>query len=108
MNKQILQNLIDLNVYTSKSISKQEYQEATQNGNDARYIYSENVTTEGHKWFEQIDTKKLTHEEIELLLKSEQIKNSRSIKHMMTFFTVLTVISLIISLISAVRVASLF
>lgn len=108
MNKKIMQDLIDLNVFTSKAIDEQEYKNVLVGEKDKRYIYRENVNSEGHKWFEQIDTNNLSNQEIQMLLATSKAKNIRIIKNTSIFFAVITVISLIISIISAVSVASLF
>lgn len=110
-----------------KTISKDEYEVETSLNNDKHVLFKtknytyhngqrttgfpdENETFEidDNVFYGQIDTKGLTPEEINLLLKIDQTQNIRSIKNMATFFVVLTVISLVISIISAVSVASMF
>lgn len=108
MNKQIMQNLIDLNIFTSKAVSEQEYKNALNEEKDERYIYRENVNSEGHKWYEQIDTNNLSDQDIQMLLTTSKNKNIRTIKNVAIFFAVLTGISLVISIISAISIANLF
>lgn len=103
-----MQDLIDLNVFTSKAISEQEYQNAFNGEKDTRYIYRENVNSEGHKWYEQIDTNNLSAQDIQMLLTTSKAKNIRTIKTVAIFFAVLTVISIAISIISAISIANLF
>lgn len=108
MNIQIMQDLIDLNIFTSKAVTEQEYQNALNGEKNTRYIYRENVNSEGHKWFERVDTNNLSEQEIQLLLVTTKTKNIRTIKNVAIFFAVLTAISLAISIIGATSIANMF
>lgn len=108
MNKKIMQDLIDLNVFTSKAIDEQEYKNVLVGEKDTRYIYRENVNSEGHKWYEQIDTNNLSDQEIQMLLATSKTKNIRTVKNIAIFFAVLAGISLAVSIVSAISIANLF
>ena len=49
-----------------------------------------------NKYFKEINTNGLTEEDVKLQLEIDRTKNIRSIKSMVTFFVVLTVIGMIV------------
>lgn len=61
-----------------------------------------------HTRYYVTDTKGLSYEEINTLLNIDKANSLCSIKKGVTFFVVLSVISIIISIIGAVNIASLF
>ena len=111
MNKQIIKNLVELEIFNSNSLTEKEYAEASSAKSDGNFIYLTNeielANGEARKFYKQIDTKGLTEEEIKLLLEIDRTKNIRSIKKMAIFFVVLTLISVVIAIWSGASIASM-
>lgn len=100
MNNKIIEDLVELGVYTSKSLQKEEFEElsAINTDNSLLYItgsYNDDYDNENNRYYKEIDTKGLSIEEVRLQLDIERTKNIKSIKSMVTFFVILTVIALI-------------
>lgn len=110
MKQLIIDKLVEIGVFNQNSISKEEYEK--HDSKEGNMIYrttefewgTENIET--RYW--ETDTQNLTDEEINLLLNIDKANSLRSIKKGVIFFVVLSVISIIISIIGAVNVASLF
>lgn len=103
MNRDIIDGLVELEVFGSKFLSEDDYTNAPKDDNNTDIIYV--PCSYGGK---QIDTKGLTNEEIKLLLEIDRTKNIRSIKKMAIFFVVLTLISIVIAIWSGASIASLY
>ena len=100
MNNKIIEDLVELGVYTSKSLQKEEFEElsAINTDNSLLYItgsYNDDYDNENNRYYKEIDTKGLSIEEVKLQLDIERTKNIKSVKSMTTFFVILTVIALI-------------
>lgn len=99
LTNKIINDLIELEIYQSKSLSKEEYEKLSNNKNDNKiYLsgsYNNDIDNEFTKYYKEINTNGLTIEEIELQLSIERTKNIKAIKNMIIFFVIITVISLI-------------
>ncbi len=111
MNKKIIDELVELEIYSSKSLTEEEYNQQAKDKEQSDFVYSSGSinfsNSNSTKWFKQIDTKGLTNEEIKLLLEIDKTKNVRSIKKMVTFFVVLTLVSIVIAIWSGASIASM-
>lgn len=113
MNKQIIDELVELEIFNSKILTKDQYNEFSQNNTEDDMLYLSGQYDYGeegsdiNKWFKQIDTKGLSNEEIKLLLEIDRTKNIRSIKKMAIFFVVLTLVSIVIAIWSGTSIASM-
>lgn len=111
MNKKIIDELVELEIYSSKSLTEEEYNQQAKDDRQDNFVYSSGGInfSDGNstKWFKQIDTKGLSNEEIKLLLEIDRTKNIRSIKKMAIFFVVLTLISIVIAIWSGTSIASM-
>lgn len=110
MKQKIIDKLIEIDLFGKTSVSEEEFNKHSEIEDNFLYYTTKfdcgNGTVETEYW--RIDTKDLTPEEIDLLLKIDQTKNIRTIKNVAIFFVILTVISLIISIISAVSTVNMF
>lgn len=101
MNNQIIEGLVDLGIFSSKSLSKEEYEKLSNEVQDSSFIYlkgtSSDAWTDNPEWFQQINTKNLSNDEINLLLKISQAKNIKTIKNISLFFLIITIISLVVT-----------
>lgn len=98
MNNKIIKQLITLGIYDSRRITEEEYKEQSQkNTEESPYIYMVEENN-GYNIYNKVDTKGLTPEEVELQLEIDRTKNVRSIKHMVCFFVILTVLSILYAL----------
>lgn len=106
MNKDIIVKLSKLNILETTTLSDIEYKTRT---NNDRYVYVDALDYGKTDYnYRRIDTKGLTGEEIDLLLKIDQTKNIRAIKNMAVFFVTLTVISIIVYIIGAVNIINFY
>lgn len=100
MNNKIIEDLVELGIYKSKTLSEEDYNKLSQDKTNDSFMYItgyyEGGNEDYNKYFEEIDTNGLTQEDVKLQLEIDRTKNIRSIKSMVTFFVVLTVISLIV------------
>lgn len=110
MKQLIIDKLVEIGIFNRKSISEDDFNNHKDSNGGLVYSKSEHEWDNGNiqKFFWQTDTQNLTDEEINLLLNIDKANSLRSIKKGVTFFVVLSVISITISIISAVSVASLF
>lgn len=101
MNKRIAKELASLEIYKVKAVSKKDYYEWI-NNSDENFIFYEDTehidSSLGR--YNIINTMGYTTEEIKLMLEIDKAKNIRSIKSMITFFVVLTIISMALATIS--------
>lgn len=105
MKQEVIDELVEVGVFNRNAIEEDEY---TKHSSTEGNLLYHTTDFEWGKYFWKTDTKGLTHEEIDLLLKIDQTKNIRTIKNVAIFFAVLTAISLAISIIGATSIASLF
>lgn len=106
MRQETIIKLSKLHIFETISVPKEEYKN---NSNNSRYIYvSAWDYGKADDNYRRIDTQNLTDEEINTLLNIDKANSLRSIKKGVIFFVVLSVISIIISIIGAVNMASLF
>lgn len=100
MNNEIIKELVELGIYDSKNLSEEEYNNLLKSNTNSSLIYItgyyEGDNDDSNKYFKEIDTKGLTVEDIKLQLEIDKAKNIRSIKNMVMFFVVITVISLVV------------
>ena len=100
MNNKIIEDLVELGIYNSKTLSEDDYNNLSKNNtnNSLTYItgHYEGGNEDYNKYYKEINTKGLTEEEVKLQLEIDRTKNIRSIKSMVTFFVVITVIGMII------------
>ncbi len=100
MNNEIIEDLVELGVYSSKSLSEEDYDNLSKNNTNSNltYIigYFGSGNEEYNKYFKEIDTNGLTVDDVKLQLEINRTKNIMSIKKMVTFFVVITIIALIV------------
>lgn len=100
INEKMIEDLVELGIYKSRSLEKEEYEKLSANNSDESkmYItgsYSNDTENDLMKYYKEIDTNGLSIEEVMLQLDIEKTKNIKSIKSMVIFFVVVAVISLI-------------
>ena len=101
MNNKIIEDLVELGIYNSKTLSEEDYNNLSKNNTNDSLTYIaghyEGGNEDYNKYFKEIDTKGLTPDDVRLLLEIDRTKNIKSIKSMITFFVVITVIALIVA-----------
>lgn len=106
MNNQIIEGLINLGIFNSKSISKSEYEKLSKDNTDTSFIYlhgkSDDNFADNPEWFKQVDTNNLSENEISLLLKINQAQNIKTIKNVLLFYFGITITCLIIALFTVI------
>ena len=99
MNNKIIEDLVELGIYNSKILSEEDYNNLSKNNTNDSLTYIaghyEGGNEDYNKYFKEIDTKGLTPDDVRLLLEIDRTKNIKSIKSMITFFVVITVIALV-------------
>ena len=99
MNNKIIEDLVELGIYNSKTLSEEDYNNLSKNNTNSSLTYItghyEGGNDDYNKYFKEIDTKGLTPDDVRLQLEIDRTKNIKSIKSMVTFFVVITVIALI-------------
>lgn len=99
MNSKIIEDLCELGIYNSKTLSENDFNKLSKNNNNNSLIYITGYCSDGFddskKYFKQIDTKGFTLDDIKLQLEINRTKNIKSIKKMVTFFVILTVVALV-------------
>lgn len=113
MNEKICDELVELGIFESRIISEETYQKCKETDEDGSAVYYEtsynnggysldsnnsNDSNENNKWYKRIDTKGLSPEDVKLQLEIEQTKAINSIRKMVLFFVVITVIALVLAL----------
>ena len=100
MNNKIIEDLVELGVYNSKTLTEEEYNSLSKGNTDDSLVYIvgnyESGNEDYSKYYKEINTNGLTEEDVKLQLEIDRTKNIRSIKSMVTFFVVLTVIGMIV------------
>lgn len=99
MNNKIIEDLVELGIYNSENLSEEEYNNLSKNNTNSSLTYIsghyEGNNDDSNKYFKKIDTKGLTYDDVKLQLEIDMTKNIKSIKNMVTFFAVVTIIALI-------------
>lgn len=114
MNEKIYDELVELGIFESRIISEEAYQKCKETDEDGSAVYYETSYNNGgyslesnnsndsneekNKWYKRIDTKGLSPEDVKLQLEIEQTKAINSIRKMVLFFVVITVIALVLAL----------
>lgn len=100
MNNKIIEGLVELGIYNSKTLSEEDYNNLSKNNTNDSLTYItghyEGGNEDYNKYYKEINTKGLTEKDVKLQLEIDRTKNIRSIKSMVTFFVVITVIGMII------------
>ena len=100
MNNKIIEDLVELGIYNSKTLSEEDYHNLSKSNTNNSFTYITGHYDGGNedynKYFKEINTNGLTEEDVKLQLEIDRTKNIRSIKSMVTFFVVLTVIGMIV------------
>lgn len=100
MNNKIIEDLVELGIYNSKTLTEEEYNSLSKGNTDDSLVYIvgnyESGNEDYSKYFKEINTNGFTNEDVKLQLEIDRTKNIRSIKSMITFFVVITVIGMII------------
>lgn len=99
MKKEIAEKLVELGIYKEEFLSKEGYEELCNKAGESEILVIETHKSEEDesiKWYKVIHTNGITEDEVEFLLKLDRNKNIRSIKSMVKFFVVLTVIGMIV------------
>ena len=101
MNNKVIENLVELGIYNSKTLTKKEYDELSNNNADKTLIYIsgyyEGVNKESSRWFKEVNTNNMTIDDIKLQLEINRTKNIKAVKNMVTFFVAFAVITSIIT-----------
>ena len=104
MKKEIAEKLVELGIYKEEFLDKDGYQELCSKMDESEILVIETFNNEEDgsiKWYKVIHTNGLTEEEVDFLLKLDKNMNIRSIKSMVKFFVVLTVIGIVAALMIA-------
>ena len=101
MNKKIAKDLASLGIYKVKGVSKSTYDAGIHNA-DENFIFYEDSEYDDFETdrYKMINTMGYTTEEIKLMVEINKAKNIRSIKRMVQFFVVLTVLGIIFAVFS--------
>lgn len=101
MQQEVIKKLVKLDIFGKEDITETEY---NNNKNDKTYLSFQEPGNYGeyNEVYWRVDTRGLTPDDIDLLLKIDQAKNIRTIKNAAIFFVALSVISIVISIIGAV------
>ena len=99
MNNKIIEDLVELGIYNSKTLSEEDYNKLSKDNTNKSLMYMsghyEGGNEDYNKYYKEINTNGMTDEDVKLQLEIDRTKNIRSIKSMVTFFVVITVIALI-------------
>lgn len=100
MNNKIIEDLVELGIYNSKTLSEEDYNKLSKDNTNRSLMYItghyEGGNEDYNKYYKEINTNNTTDEDVKLQLEIDRTKNIRSIKSMVTFFVVLTVIGMIV------------
>ena len=100
MNNKIIEDLVELGIYNSKTLSEEDYNKLSKDNTNESLMYItghyEGGNEDYNKYYKEINTNSMTDEDVKLQLEIDRTKNIRSIKSMATFFVVITVISMIV------------
>ena len=100
MNNKIIEDLVELGIYNSKTLSEEDYNKLSKDNTNESLMYItghyEGGNEDYNKYYKEINTNGMTDEDVKLQLEIDRTKNIRSIKSMVTFFVVITVIGMIV------------
>ncbi len=97
MTKQKLNaKLAELGIYTKTAITKEVYEKMSQDSEVGQWYEKQHDSVEGKDNYYRIDETELTNEDVIIALLVENNRLTKSIKNMVLFFTILTIISLVI------------
>lgn len=100
MNNIIIEDLVELGIYNSKTLSEEDYNKLSKDNTNGSLMYItghyEGGNEDYNKYYKEINTNSMTDEDVKLQLEIDRTKNIRSIKSMLTFFVVITVIGMIV------------
>ena len=100
MNNKVIEDLVELDIYNSKTLSEEDYNKLSKDNTNGSLIYItghyEGGNEDYNKYYKEINTNNMTDEDVKLQLEIDRTKNIRSIKSMLTFFVVITVIGMIV------------
>lgn len=100
MNNKIIKDLVELGIYNSKTLSEEDYNKLSKDNTNGTLMYItghyEGGNEDYNKYYKEINTNSMTDEDVKLQLEIDRTKNIRSIKSMITFFVVVTVIGMIV------------
>lgn len=101
MNNNIIEDLVKLGIYSSKTISEEQYNKCSKNNNNDSFIYitgrHEGGNSNYNKYYKEINTKGMTIDDIKLQLEVNRTKNINSIKNMVMFFVIVAVIAMVLA-----------
>ena len=100
MNNKVIEDLVELGIYNSKTLSEEDYNKLSKDNTNRSLMYItghyEGGNEDYNKYYKEINTNNMTVEDVKLQLEIDRTKNIRSIKSMLTFFVVITVIGMIV------------
>ena len=100
MNNKIIEDLVELGIYNSKTLSEEDYNKLSKDNTNGTLMYItghyEGGNEDYNKYYKEINTNSMTDEDVKLQLEIDRTKNIRSIKSMVTFFVIITVIGMIV------------
>ena len=94
MNNKIIEDLVELGIYNSKTLSEEDYNKLSKDNINESLMYITGHYKGGNENYNKY-YKEITDEDVKLQLEIDRTKNIRSIKSMVTFFVVITVIALV-------------
>lgn len=101
MNNNTIEDLVKLGIYSSKTISEEQYNKCLKNNNNDSLIYitgrHESGNSNYNKYYKEINTKGMTTDDVKLQLEINRTKNISSIKNMVMFFVIVTVIVMVLA-----------
>mgnify|MGYP001186167410 FL=1 len=98
----LVNDLADIGIFKSNMLTKEEFEkkaELNKNNDSLIYIKGEQVSKgkgNAGNWYEEVNTNGMDIDDIRLRIELNKAKNIHSIKGMVTFFVVLTIVSLIL------------
>ena len=106
----LINDLVNMGIFKERALTKKEFDELSElNKNSNSLIYMngkcENIYKHGeydsnenddNSWYKEVNTNGMDIDDIRLRVELNKAKNIRSIKGMVTFFVVLTIVSLIL------------
>lgn len=104
MNNKTYYDLSELGIFSSKNLSETDYNNLSKNNVDKSKIYLQGYSNDvrinnDNKWYKEIDTHGLSVNDVLLQLEIMRTKHTKTIKNMVTFFVLLTIISIVILII---------
>ena len=100
MNNKIIEDLVELGIYNSKTLSEEDYNKLSKDNTNGSLMYIaghyEGGNEDYNKYYKEINTNNMTDEDVKLQLEIDRTKNIKSIKSMLIFFVVITVIGMIV------------